>query len=137
MTVVDDCLLAAVADVRAFNNATSVIRLASHVMDPDEAYRVLDTAEVMTHLMAQAFVRVGLALGRSLSHAYGHDDLTDVAMADLTAAAGHMVEVGQLISAAADKIAPMVDRDPSGHFWSAIVTAVRNWASIRAPRLAA
>lgn len=137
MTVVDDCLLAAVADVRAFNNATSVIRLASHVMDPDEAYRVLDTAEALTHLMAQAFVRTGLALGQSLSHAYGHDDLTDVAMADLTAAAGHMVEAGQRISAAADKIAPLVDRDPeNGHFWSVIVTAVR-WASMRAPRLAA
>ena len=126
----DQFVLAAAADVRAFNNATSVTRLASRAMDPDEAYRVLDAAEVLTHLMARAFIRVGLAVGQSLSLACG-DDLADVGMADLTAAAVHLAEAAQLVSAAADKIAPLVDRDSesAGRRWRTICTAVRNWAA--------
>jgi 3-deoxy-D-manno-octulosonate 8-phosphate phosphatase KdsC-like HAD superfamily phosphatase len=60
--------------------------------------------------MAQAFVRIGLAVGQSLSLAYG-DDLADVGLAELTAAAVHMAEAAQLVSTMADKVAPLVDQD--------------------------
>jgi len=110
VTAVDRCLLAAVADVRVFNDAASVSRLANHAIDPDGACRLLDAAEILTHLMAQAFVRIGLAVGQSLSLAYG-DDLADVGLAELTAAAVHMAEAAQLVSTMADKVAPLVDQD--------------------------
>jgi len=131
MNAVDRCLLAAVADVRAFNDdAASVTRLVSHPLDPDTVYRVLDAAEVLTHLMAQAFIRIGLAVGQSLSLTCG-DDLADIGMADLTAAAVHMAEASQLISAVADKVAPLVDRDSerAGRRWRTMGAAVRNWAA--------
>lgn len=105
MTTVDQFLNAAVANVRAFNNATTATQLADRPLSADEAYSILDAAEILTQLMPQAFIRLGLAVGQPLT---AHGDPANIDLA-ITAAAAHMAQAAQLISDASEKIAPLLD----------------------------
>lgn len=102
VTTADQFLAGAVANIRAFNNATTVIELADRAIPADQAYSMLDAAEILTQLMPQAFLRLGLAIGQPLTV---HGDPADIDPA-ITAAAAHMAQAAQLISAASEKIAP-------------------------------
>ncbi|QCR79758.1 hypothetical protein FCV18_00250 (plasmid) [Mycobacterium avium subsp. hominissuis] len=105
MTTADQFLTVAVANVRAFNHATTATQLADRPITADQAYGILDAAEILTQLMPQAFIRLGLAVGQSLT---AHGDPADIDLV-ITAAAAHMVQAAQLISDASEKIAPLLD----------------------------
>lgn len=107
MTTADQFLAGAVANVRAFNNATTVIELSDRAISAEQAYRILDAAEVLTQLMPQVFIRLGLAVGQPLT---AHGDPANIDLV-ITAAAAHMAEAAQLISGASERIAPLLDHD--------------------------
>lgn len=129
MTAADQFLIAAVANVRAFNDATTVTRLAGHAIDADEAYSILDAAEILAQLMPQALIRLGLAVGQSLTIAH-RDDSTDID-ATITAAAVHMAEAAQLISGVSENVTPLLDcgSDVDSSPWQAMVATMRSWVS--------
>ncbi|WP_062897327.1 hypothetical protein [Mycobacterium avium] len=125
---VDQSLNAAVANLRAFNNATSATQLADRPISANQAYRILDAAEVLTQLMPQAFIRLGLAVGQPLT-ACGDPANIDLA---ITIAAAHMAEAAQLISAASEKIAPLLDDRAAdgGRRWPPpLAASIRRWIS--------
>ncbi|MCV7118137.1 hypothetical protein AWC17_25055 [Mycobacterium nebraskense] len=128
MATVDQFLLAAVANVRAFNSATAVTQLADRALSADQAYSLLDAAEVLTQLMPQTFIRLGLAVGQPLT------TRGDPANIDLviTAAAAHMAEAAQLISDASEKIAPLLDHsdvEDARRRRRPMVEGIRRWVS--------
>lgn len=136
MGSIDELLGTAAANVRAFNDATSVRQLFDRGLTADEAYGVLDAAEVLTHLMLRTFVQLNIAVGQSLSISRcGADTATvDAAVAPLTVAAVHMAQAAHFISVAGDNTYPLLaevldDADDEAHPWHAMVATVRDWAS--------
>lgn len=128
MTTADQFLTVAVANVRAFNNATTATQLADHPITADQAYSMLDAAEILTQLMPQAFIRLGLAIGQPLA---GRGDPANVDLV-ITAAAAHMAQAAQLISDASEKIAPLLNRsDADDERWRRrpMVEGIRRWVS--------
>lgn len=133
MTTADQFLTAAVANVRAFNNATTATQLADRPITADQAYRMLDAAEILTQLMPQAFIRLGLAVGQPLT-VHGGPANMDLANIDLviTAAAAHMAQAAQLISDASEKIAPLLNHGDAAderRRRRPMVEGIRRWVS--------
>lgn len=128
MTTADQFLTVAVANVRAFNNATTATQLADHPITADQAYSLLDAAEILTQLMPQTFIRLGLAVGQPLTT---HGDSANIDLV-ITAAAAHMAQAAQLISDASEKIAPLLDRsdaDDDRRRRRPMVESIRRWVS--------
>lgn len=135
----DEFLNAAVDNVRAFNDATSVHQLFDRALTADEAYGILDATEILTRLILRTLVQLNIAVGQSLSVSHRDGDTTtvvDAAVAPLTAAAVHMAETAHFISVAGENTYPLlaeafgdtgtVDETRPSH---PIVAAVRGWAS--------
>ena len=128
MSTADQLLTVAVANVRAVNNATTATQLADHPITADQAYSMLDAAEILTQLMPQAFIRLGLAIGQPLA---GRGDPANVDLV-ITAAAAHMAQAAQLISDASEKIAPLLNRsdaDDERRRRRPMVEGIRRWVS--------
>lgn len=128
MTTADQFLAGAVANVRAFNNATTATQLADRAISADQAYSILDAAEILTQLMPQAFLRLGFAIGQPLT---AHGDPADIDLA-ITAAAAHMAQAAQLISDASEKIAPLLNHgaaDDERRRRRPMVEGIRRWIS--------
>ncbi|AXO25969.1 hypothetical protein DFS55_25360 (plasmid) [Mycobacterium avium subsp. hominissuis] len=127
MTTADQFLTVAVANVRAFNHATTATQLADRAISADQAYGILDAAEILTQLMPQAFIRLGLAVGQSLTAAGASADIDLV----ITAAAAHIAEAAQLISDASENIAPLLDpgADDERRRRRPMVEGIRRWVS--------
>lgn len=128
MTTADQFLTVAVANVRAFNHATTATQLADRPITADQAYGILDAAEILTQLMPQAFIRLGLAVGQSLT---AHGDPANIDLV-ITAAAAHMAQAAQLISDASEKIAPLLDHsdaDDDRRRRRPMVEGIRRWVS--------
>ncbi|GJJ24005.1 hypothetical protein [Mycolicibacterium mageritense] len=139
MTAPDEFLTAAVADVRAFNDVTSVHQLFDRSLTVDEAYGVLDAAEILIRLMPRALVQLSLSVGQSLtvSQPGGDNTTIDAAVAPLAAAAAHMAQAAHFVSTASKSINPLLaevldendDTDDEPPPWQALVATVRSWTS--------
>ncbi|GAB5901779.1 hypothetical protein OKHIL_75900 [Mycolicibacterium mageritense] len=132
----DEFLNAAVDNVHAFNDATSVQQLFDRALTADEAYGILDATEILTRLMLRALVQLNIAVGQSLSVSRRDGGTVDAATAPLTAAAAHMAQTAHYISVAGENAYPLLAEalDDTGtadetHSSHAIVAAVRGWVS--------
>lgn len=137
VTTPDEFLTAAVANVRAFNDATSVTQLFDRALTADEAYGILDATEMLTRLMPRVLIQLSLAVGQSLavSQRGGDHDTIDAAVAPLAAASAHMAQAARFVSVASENINPLLvvecldDTDDEARPWDAMVATVRGWAS--------
>lgn len=130
----DEFLNAAVDNVRAFNDATSVHQLFDRALTADEAYGILDTAEILANLMPQVLIQLSLAVGQSLAVASAGDVATvDAAVAPLAAAAANMAQAAHLIRCASENINPLLveclDDTDTSHWWHTLVATVRGWTA--------
>ncbi|WP_210687505.1 hypothetical protein [Mycolicibacterium sp. GESEQ-9] len=138
MTAPDEFLTAATANIRAFNDATSMAQLFDRALTADEAYGILDATEVLVQLMPRALIRLSLAVGQSLAVSSVDDAAADGAVAPLAVAAMHMAQAAHFISEASENIDPLLaevfdDTEDAERPWQAFFATMRGWAS-RPPR---
>lgn len=137
MTAPDEFLTAATANIRAFNDATSMAQLFDRALTADEAYGILDATEVLVQLMPRALIRLSLAVGQSLAVSSVDDAATDGAVAPLAVAAMHMAQAAHFISEASENIDPLLadvlddTDDGEAHQWRGFVAVVRGWTRTR------
>lgn len=132
----DEFLTTAAANIRAFNDATSVHQLCDRALTADEAYGILDATEMLIHLMLRSLVQLNIAVGQSLSISQCRADAVtvDAAAAPLGVAAVHMAQAAHFISVAGENTYPLLaevlhDTDDEARPWHAMVATVRGWAS--------
>lgn len=137
MTAPDEFLTAATANIRAFNDATSMAQLFDRALTADEAYGSLDAVEVLIYLMPRALIRLSLAVSQSLAVSSTDDAAIDDAVAPLTVAAMHMAQAAHFISEASENIDPLLAEllddadDGEAHQWRGLVATVRGWTKTR------